>query len=72
MSVWFDIPPSLLHTWCDEEQSTKYKSWKNELHLFWEAWGGDRDACPIEFKYREHEWNWLRVHFNDPNYKAYG
>ncbi|KAL6500777.1 hypothetical protein OROGR_027285 [Orobanche gracilis] len=22
MSVWFDIPPSLLHTWCDAEQST--------------------------------------------------
>ncbi|KAL6534918.1 hypothetical protein OROGR_013593 [Orobanche gracilis] len=69
MSVWFDIPSSLLHTWCDEEQSTKYRSWKNELHLFWEAWGGERDACPIEFKYREHEWNWLCFHFNDPNYK---
>ncbi|KAL6571368.1 Cytokinin dehydrogenase [Orobanche hederae] len=64
----FDITPSLLRTWCDDEQSIK--SWKNELHLFWEAWGGDRDTCPIEFKYREYEWNWLCVHFNDPNYKT--
>ncbi|KAL6526814.1 hypothetical protein OROGR_015904 [Orobanche gracilis] len=68
MTVWFEILSFLLNTWCDEVQNVKYKSWKNELHLFWSAWGNSREATPEEFRYREYEWRWLCAHFSDPDY----
>ncbi|KAL6494395.1 hypothetical protein OROGR_031195 [Orobanche gracilis] len=70
MTVWFEIPSFLLNTWCDEVQNVKYKSWKNELHLFWSAWGNSREATPEEFRFREYEWRWLCAHFSDPDYIA--
>ncbi|KAL6545826.1 hypothetical protein OROGR_009700 [Orobanche gracilis] len=66
---WKDVPRCVKDA-LNNAMTVWYKSWKNELHLFWSAWGNSREATPEEFMYQEYEWRWLCAHFSDPNYIA--
>ncbi|KAL6529047.1 hypothetical protein OROHE_014791 [Orobanche hederae] len=66
---WKDVPKCVKDA-LNNAMSVWYKSWKNELHMFWSEWGNSREATPEEFKYREYEWRWLCAHFSHPDYIA--
>ncbi|CAN6578919.1 unnamed protein product [Malus baccata var. baccata] len=66
-----DISPEV-SAYLEETLANQYKDWKSALHKHFQLWESLEIArlqgCPLEYKERREDWEWLCTHFMDPKF----
>nr|XP_028945748.1 uncharacterized protein LOC103452701 [Malus domestica] len=66
-----DISPEV-NAYLEETLASRYKDWKSALHKHFQLWESPEIArlqgCPLEYKERREDWEWLCTHFTDPKF----
>ncbi|XP_028957062.1 uncharacterized protein [Malus domestica] len=66
-----DISPEV-SAYLEETLASRYKDWKSALHKHFQLWESPEIArlqgCPLEYKERREDWEWLCTHFTDPKF----
>ncbi|XP_050118245.1 uncharacterized protein LOC126595890 [Malus sylvestris] len=66
-----DISPEV-SAYLEETLASRYKDWKSVLHKHFQLWESSEivrlQGCPLEYKERREDWQWLCTHFTDPKF----
>ncbi|XP_048437752.1 uncharacterized protein LOC103956978 [Pyrus x bretschneideri] len=73
LSVIYDLQDISLEAmaYLEETLATRYKHWKNNLHMYFKRWDDPKIAHlhgPIELQDQLEDWEWLCKHFTDPKF----